>query len=158
MAFIVITCDGGVFQGSVHAFDRAVCPGMARLGEVMLDAMWRTGIIAGMHAVEGVRMLSFLRLCCTCTEGRQCCERRAVRGRVNSDSAETVSEVRFHKGAGCGIEKSSGRSQYFVDDRGYFGRPHVARVDALRLQAHAILIMRSRPALGASPTTCTRTL
>ena len=51
MAFVVITFDGGIFQGAVHAFDLAVCPWMAGLREAMLDAMLLTGIIEGMHKI-----------------------------------------------------------------------------------------------------------
>ena len=48
---VVVTFDSGIFQGSVHAFDLAVCPWMARLGEAMLDASLLTGIIEGMNKI-----------------------------------------------------------------------------------------------------------
>ena len=51
VSFVVIAFDRRFLQRPVHAFDRAVCPRMAWLGEPMLDAMLLTGVIEGMNKV-----------------------------------------------------------------------------------------------------------
>jgi hypothetical protein len=49
VSFVVIALDSSFLQRPVHAFNLAVWPRMARLGETRLDAMLLTGILEGMH-------------------------------------------------------------------------------------------------------------
>ncbi len=52
MGFVVEALDGGFFEGSVHAFDLAVGPGMFRLGQAMIDVGFGAGELEGMGAEE----------------------------------------------------------------------------------------------------------
>jgi hypothetical protein len=78
VGFVVIAFDRRFFQRPVQAFDRAIGPRRARLGEAMLDASLRTGIIAGMEEGEAFRMLHCFLLVCRLTEVCQLCELGAV--------------------------------------------------------------------------------
>jgi hypothetical protein len=46
---VVIACDGGLFPGAMQAFDLAMGPGRAWLGEAMLDPLLLTRGIEGRH-------------------------------------------------------------------------------------------------------------
>ena len=52
MGFVVEAFDGRFFDGSVHAFDLAVGPGMFRLGQAMIDVGFGAGELEGMGAEE----------------------------------------------------------------------------------------------------------
>ena len=39
MAGVVVALDGGIFDGSVHALDLTIGPGMVRLGQAMFDSI-----------------------------------------------------------------------------------------------------------------------
>jgi hypothetical protein len=97
VAFRVIPFDRGIFQGSVHAFDLAVRPGMARFREAMRKAMWLTGIIEGMQKLYTFRMLRDWLLVCPSTAVRQRCKRRTV--------------IRQHRVDGVGHRRDEGAAE-----------------------------------------------
>ncbi len=53
--------DGGFLDGSVHAFDLTIGPGMVRLGEAVFDSVDMAGPIEGMAAEAGGWPLAILR-------------------------------------------------------------------------------------------------
>ena len=53
MAVVVVALDGGVLEGAVHPLDLAVRPGMARLGQAVLDVVLRAGELEGV-GTEGL--------------------------------------------------------------------------------------------------------
>ena len=53
--------DGGLLDGSVHAFDLTIGPGMVRLSEAVFDSVDMAGPIEGMAAEAGGRTLAILR-------------------------------------------------------------------------------------------------
>jgi hypothetical protein len=53
--------DGGFLDGSVHAFDLTIGPGMVRLGEAVFDSLDMAGPIEGMAAEAGGWPLAILR-------------------------------------------------------------------------------------------------
>lgn len=52
VGLVVEAFDGRFFEGSVHAFDLAVGPGMFRLGQAMIDVGFGTGELEGMSTEE----------------------------------------------------------------------------------------------------------
>lgn len=52
VGFVIEALDGGLFEGSVHALDLAVGPGMLRLGQAMIDVGFGTGELEGMGAEQ----------------------------------------------------------------------------------------------------------
>ena len=52
---VVVTPDGGLLEGSVHALDLPIGPGMIRSGEAVLDAPFEADPIEHMDAVAGGR-------------------------------------------------------------------------------------------------------
>jgi hypothetical protein len=52
--------DGGFLDGSVHAFDLTIGPGMVRLGEAVFDSVDMAGPIEGMAAEAGGWPLAIL--------------------------------------------------------------------------------------------------
>ena len=52
VGFVVEALDGRFFEGSIHAFDLAVGPGMFRLGQAMIDVGFGAGELEGMGAEE----------------------------------------------------------------------------------------------------------
>jgi hypothetical protein len=52
MAFVVVTLDGGLLEGPVHAFDLSVGPRVARLGQTVIDVVLGTRILEGVRAEE----------------------------------------------------------------------------------------------------------
>ena len=49
---VVVAPDGRVLEGAVHALDLTVRPGMARLGQAVIDVVLRTGELEGMSTED----------------------------------------------------------------------------------------------------------
>jgi hypothetical protein len=114
MIVAVIACDGGLFQGAMHAFDLAIRPGMPRRGEARLDTMWLTGIIDGLDEGSAFRRLNGFVLVGTCPAVGQRCERRAVIRPHRVDLGghggdERAQAVGSHPA--CGVRRALGQRQ-----------------------------------------------
>jgi hypothetical protein len=95
---IGIAFDRRFLQRPVQAFDLAIGPRRARLGEARLAASLRTGIIAGLEEGEACRLLHGFPLVCRVTAGCQLGELGAVRrphrgALVGHGGAERTPEV-----------------------------------------------------------------
>ena len=44
MVFVLVAFDGGIFNGSVHPFDLAICPGVPDFREPMLNIVLTTHV------------------------------------------------------------------------------------------------------------------
>lgn len=61
MGVVEVSLDGGVFDGSVHALDLPVGPGMVGLGHLVFDSMNETEPVEGMAAKACRWFLAVLR-------------------------------------------------------------------------------------------------
>lgn len=52
MGVVMISANGGVLDGAVHAFDLAVGPRMIRFGEAVIDVVASAGVFKGMSAED----------------------------------------------------------------------------------------------------------
>ena len=58
MGVVEVAFDGGVFDGSIHALDLSVGPGMIGLSPPMFDLMKKTEPVEGMATEAGCGPLS----------------------------------------------------------------------------------------------------
>ena len=49
VGLVVVAFDGCVLDGSVHAFDLAIGPGMLGLGQAMIDTVLGAGVFEGVR-------------------------------------------------------------------------------------------------------------
>ena len=52
MGVAVVTANGGLFNGAVHALDLAIGPGMLGLGETVIDVILSAGEFEGVGAED----------------------------------------------------------------------------------------------------------